>query len=281
MKKNTFDFPAKVKEVSPLIHCMTNYVTVNDVANVLLALGASPVMADCIKEVEQISSVSKSLYINIGTLNKMTVKSMLTAGKNCNKKNIPVVFDPVGCGASDYRKKTSLDFISRIQFACIRGNASEIKTLSNKKGFSKGVDATSEDSIKKNNIDELIENAKHLALETNSTVVISGKKDIVSNGTKTVVISAGCEMMKKITGSGCMLSAVISAFIASVWENENPEIVFDSIVYAVSAFGIAGEKAFARMKKNDGNSSFRNYLIDEIYNLNHKTIYKESKIEYR
>ncbi|MDR1123823.1 MAG: hydroxyethylthiazole kinase [Elusimicrobiota bacterium] len=252
-------------QTKPLVHCITNYVTVNDCANVLLACGASPVMADDEREVEDIVSISNALYINIGTLNARTVNAMLRAGKKANALNIPVILDPVGAGASRLRTEAALQLLENIRFDIIKGNISEIKNIAGSANATKGVDASDEDKASPKNAALL---AKELALKTKSVILISGPLDIISDGEKTLSIANGHEYMGRVCGSGCMLGALCAAFRA-----EFPSL--DAAVCATAAFGVAGERAF----KNQGLMSYRNNLIDAVGFLTPETVQREKKIE--
>lgn len=263
-----------VRVNSPLVHNITNYVTVNDCANVLLACGGSPIMADDIDDASEITAICGGLNINIGTLNKNTIPSMFAAGKKSNELSHPIVLDPVGVGASKLRTDTANNLIKELKFAVIKGNISEIKTLAFGVGTTKGVDADIADTVTAETLPDAVQFAKKFAKDTGAVVAITGAIDIIADSTKAVAIHNGHPMMSKITGTGCMLSALITSFIAA-----NKDAVFEATVAAVCAMGLCGEKAFARMSRYDGNSSFRNYLIDAIYNLDGKTLESGAKYE--
>ena len=266
-----------LQEKHPLIHNITNYVTVNDCANVLLACGGSPIMADDQSEVSEICSICSGLNINIGTLNERTINSMLIAGKKANELSHPVLLDPVGAGASALRTDTAKKLMDDIQFTIIRGNISEIKALALGSGSTKGVDASLDDAITDKNLDSAVSFAREFSERTGSIVVITGAIDIVSDKNKSFIIRNGHPLMARITGSGCMLSAMTTAYAAA-----NPENVLPSAAAAVCAFGLCGEKAFVTMEKNQaGNSSFRNYLIDEVYKLTPAALDKGASYEIR
>ena len=155
-----------VREKCPLIHNITNYVTVNDCANIVIACGASPIMADDKDEVEEITTICSGLNINIGTLNSRTIDSMLIAGKKANELSHPVVLDPVGAGASKLRTNTAMKLLSEVKFTVIRGNISEIKTLASGSGTTKGVDADVADKVTEENLDEVVAFTKVFAKKT-------------------------------------------------------------------------------------------------------------------
>lgn len=264
-----------VRQICPLVHNITNYVTVNDVANVLLAAGASPVMSDGGDE-KEITAISGALNINIGTLNKSTIHAMFRAGKTANKLNRPVVLDPVGAGASALRTKTALKLIKNIKFSVIRGNISEIKTLALGSGKTRGVDAAAADSVNDDNIETGIKFVKEFAKSVQTVIAVTGKIDLVSDGEKTFVIRNGRAEMGKITGTGCQLSSIIAAFIAA-----NKENVLEAAAAAVCLMGTAGEIAWTKMLEGDGNSTYRNRIIDTICNMTGSELEKNAKYEIR
>lgn len=245
----------QVRSNNPLIHHITNYVTVNDCANVTLAIGASPIMADDASEVAEITAMSNALVLNIGTLNERTITSMLIAGKKANETGIPVIFDPVGAGASQLRNETSKKLLKEIHFSVIRGNISEICFLAGVESSTKGVDASLEDTEKENDIKKV---ARSLASSHHCIVVITGKIDTVSDGSQTFQIKNGCAEMSRITGTGCMLTSLIASFFGSF-----ASYTFEATVSAVLTMGVAGELAYER-SKDLGTGSFRVALIDEI-----------------
>lgn len=263
-----------VRESAPLIHNITNYVTVNDVANMLIACGGAPIMADESKEVCEITSICTGLNINIGTLNERTIDSMLIAGNKANELGHPVVLDPVGVGASSLRTETAIKLIEEIQFDAIRGNISEIKTLALGSGRTKGVDADAADEINEGNMDSVIEMAKSFSKNTKAIITITGKVDIVTDGERVFKISNGHEKMSHVSGTGCQLSAVSCAFICA-----NRDRKLESVAAAVSAMGLAGEIAYKRLGELDGNLSYRNYIIDAMYNLTPLALEEGAKYE--
>jgi len=195
-----------VRKKSPLVHNITNYVTVNDVANILLACGGSPIMADDCDEVEEITSICGGLNINIGTLNKNTIPSMLLAGKKANELKHKVLLDPVGAGASTLRTQTALKLIDQVNFDVIRGNISEIKTLALGSGSTKGVDADIADAVTEETLESAITFVKDFAKRTHSIIAITGAIDLVSDENTCYVIRNGRKEMGRITGTGCQLS---------------------------------------------------------------------------
>lgn len=253
---------SNVRENSPLVHNITNYVTVNDVANIILACGASPIMSDDESEVEEITSICGGLNINIGTLNKNTIPSMFLAGKKANSLGHKVLLDPVGAGASKLRTETAVNLISKIKFDVIRGNISEIKTLALGSGTTKGVDADVSDAVTDSNIKKSVEFVKDFANKMQCVVAVTGAIDLVSDGKKCYAIRNGRPEMGKITGTGCQLSGMMTAFIAA-----NPQNILEAAAASVCAMGLAGELAWSKMQDGDGNSTYRNRIIDAICNM--------------
>ena len=265
-----------VRENTPLVHNITNYVTVNDVANVLLACGASPIMSDEPDDVADITSICGGLNINIGTLNKRSIEAMFIAGKKANELGHVVTLDPVGAGASTLRTKTALELMDKVKFDVIRGNISEIKTLAQGSGTTKGVDADAADTVTEANLDDMAEFAKSFAEKTNAVIVITGAIDLVADDKKCFVIRNGRPEMSKITGTGCQLSALICAYAAANADNKT-----EAAAAAVCLMGLAGETGFANMKVGEGNSTYRNRIIDAISNMDGKTLKEGAKYELR
>lgn len=264
-----------IQKNHPLVHCITNYVTVNDVANVILASGASPIMADDLSEVEEITSICTSLVINIGTLNQRSIASMILAGKKANELNHTVVLDPVGAGASTLRTNTTFNLLKDVNFTVIRGNISEIKAISQKSSTTKGVDADSGDAINDENLYQHVDFAKTLSKNFGSVIVITGAIDIVADSNSAYIIRNGHPLMSKITGTGCMLTGLIGGLVAS-----NPNNVLAAAATAVSIMGLSGEIAYSKMlQSNGGTSSYRTFIIDAISNMNYETLKGGAKIE--
>lgn len=242
-----------IKAKKPLVHHITNYVTANDCANIVLAIGGSPVMADAIEEVEDMVTIASALVINIGTLNNVKVESMIKAGKKANEIGVPVILDPVGVGATPYRKEVALRLIKNINFAVIRGNLAEIKTLSGMNAISKGVDS---EEIQSGNVNDI---ALALALKLKTVVAITGKVDYVSDGSKVISIKNGHEMLATVTGTGCMCTSLIGSYCGVTKD------YLTAAVAGIMTMGIAGEIAFKRLSEYDGSGNFKVKLIDAIY----------------
>ena len=185
----------QVKNAKPLIHCITNKVTMNDCANALLAIGGSPIMADDEAEVEDITSICQGLLINIGTLNQATIPSMMKAGKKANALQHPVLLDPVGIGASQLRYQTTQQLLKEVHFDVIRGNISEMKALMNIQSQSRGVDANASDGITDENLDENIIWLQQLSSKTGAIIAVSGAIDVIVDSQNAYIVRNGCQEM--------------------------------------------------------------------------------------
>lgn len=265
-----------VRTRCPLIHNITNYVTVNDCANMLLACGGSPIMADDPEDAVEITAICGGLNINIGTLNQRTIPAMLAAGKKSAELHHPVILDPVGAGASTLRTRTVETLMEEIPFTVIRGNMSEIKTLAGGKGTTRGVDVDVADRVSEENLDQAVTFAKNFARETGAVIAITGAIDIVADQDRAFCIYNGRPEMSAITGTGCQLSALTAAFVTA-----NPDHPLEAAAAAVSAMGLCEEIAWQRMSAVDGNSSYRNYIIDAMYNLSPRALEEGARYEMR
>ena len=270
------EYLENVRNTVPLVHNITNYVTVNDVANVLLACGGSPIMSDEAEDVEDITSVCGGLNINIGTLHKTSIEGMFRAGKKANELGHPVLLDPVGAGASALRTNTALGLMKELKLSVIRGNISEIKTLALGSGTTKGVDADVADAVTEESLDEAVAFVKKFAEETGTIIAVTGAIDLVSDGQICYVIRNGRPEMGRITGTGCQLSGMMTAYITA-----NPEHIADAAAAAVCAMGLAGETGWSRMQEGDGNATYRNRIIDAVYNMTGEELEKGAKYEIR
>lgn len=245
-----------LRSKSPLVHNITNYVAMNNSANALLAIGASPVMAHWRDEMEEMTAIAGALVINIGTLDGEWIEGMKAAGVAARRRGTPIVLDPVGAGATSQRTATALELIELCKPTIIRGNGSEIMALVDANIKSKGVDssASSHDALAA---------AKILALATGAVVVISGATDYITNGAVTHTVEGGAEIMTAVTGMGCTSSALVGAFAA---------VCNDPMVAATAAMAtmsLAGERAASYSK---GSGSMQLNFLDELYNLTSQTI---------
>ncbi|MFJ7726599.1 hydroxyethylthiazole kinase [Neobacillus sp. NPDC097160] len=249
-KRSLCETLEKVRKVNPLIHNITNVVVTNFTANGLLALGASPVMANAKEEAADMATIASSLVLNIGTLNPQTVEAMLLAGKSANEHDVPVIFDPVGAGATPYRTETAQRVMNEVKVAVIRGNAAEIANVIGEKWEIKGVDGGNA----KGNIKDLAITA---ARKLHCVVVITGKEDIVSDGENTYVVANGHPILTKVTGTGCLLTSVIGAF-AGVERD-----LIQASVAALTYYGVAAEKA-AKKTAELGPGSFQIEFLNQL-----------------
>jgi len=240
-----------VRQKSPLVHNITNYVAMNFSANALLAIGASPVMAHAVEEMEEMTAIADALVINIGTLDSQWIEGMLKAGIAMRKRGGVIILDPVGAGATKFRTEMAWKIINACHPDVIRGNASEIMALTNSNVRSKGVDSL-EDSL------DALDSANVLAKLSNSIVTISGPIDYITDGNRVETISNGSPMMKRVTAMGCTASSIVGVF-ASVNKD-----VFEAVTHAMAIIGIAGEIA---AQKSAGPGSLLTNFIDELYLL--------------
>ncbi|EEG89102.1 putative hydroxyethylthiazole kinase [Coprococcus comes ATCC 27758] len=266
----------EVRKKAPLIHNITNYVTINDVANMVLACGASPIMSDEPTDIEEITSICQGLNINMGMLNPRKIESMQKAGKKSNELHHKVLLDPVGAGSSSFRTEAALNLIRDIQFDVIRGNISEIKTLAAGHGTTSGVDADEADTLTEQNLEKMIPFIKDFSRRTGSVIAVTGGIDLVSDAKRCFVIRNGRPEMGRITGTGCQLSGMMTAFLAA-----NPENNLEAAAAAVCAMGLAGETGWKYMQPGDGNATYRNRIIDAIYNMEGKELEEGAKYEIR
>ena len=265
-----------VRKNVPLVHNITNYVTVNDVANILLACGGSPIMSDEPEDVEDITSVCGGLNINIGTLHQSSREGMLLAGKKANELGHPVLLDPVGAGASRLRTDTALRIMKEIKLTVIRGNISEIKTLAYGSGTTKGVDADVADAVTEETLNDAIAFVKNFARKTSCIIAVTGAIDLVSDGEICYVIRNGRPEMGKITGTGCQLSGMMTAYVTA-----NQEKPLEAAASAVCIMGLAGEIGWSRMQEGDGNATYRNRIIDAVYQMTGEDLERGAKYEVR
>lgn len=272
-----------VKAKSPLTHCITNFVTINDCANAALAVGGSPIMTNDSQEVAEIGNIASAIVINIGQVSQLQINSIKKSCEHANKSNTPIVFDPVGAGVSNIRNTITKEMVEFYELAAIRGNMSEIKAIVNlidleikdnekKDSAGKGVDVAESDIITRDNLytNGLI--VRELAKELETVVMASGPIDIISDGEYTFGLENGDAMMPLITGSGCMLSTIIGTYIGA-----NEPLI--GAITASSLMAIAGENAAEVVKKDNlGPGSFRTFLIDNLYKVTAEDISKRANL---
>jgi hydroxyethylthiazole kinase len=248
----------KIRAEKPLVHHITNWVTIYDCANITRTIGALPVMAHAVEESAEMVSIASALVLNIGTLTPQLIESMISAGKAANQKGIPIVLDAVGAGATKLRTDSANRIMKEVKIDIIKGNSAEIGILAGAKAEVKGVEAMGVEG-------DPVELAKKLAEDEEAAVVITGKQDIVSNGSDTYLINNGHEMMGSIVGTGCMAASVIGCFAAV-----EKDYAFAS-TSALVCFGIAGELA-AKSDESKGPGTFKEVFYDEVYNLDSQKI---------
>lgn len=255
MIKETAALVNKVRAENPLVHHITNYVTVNDCANITLGIGASPIMADAIGEAADIAAISRAVVLNMGTLNERTIPSMIEAGKSANAHGVPVVFDPVGAGASELRNETATQILDAVRVTILRGNISEIRFVAGLHSATKGVDASDADL---NGLEEVMDISKALAARLDCVVAVTGAVDVLSDGKRVICIENGHPMLSRLTGTGCMCSSLMGAFIGA-----EKELPLEAATAALLTMGIAGEIAFDKAGLV-GNGSYRAALHDAV-----------------
>jgi hydroxyethylthiazole kinase len=256
----------RIRENRPLIHNITNYVVMNVTANALLALGASPVMAHALEEVEEMTSLARALVLNIGTLSPSWIEAMIKAGKRARALGLPVVLDPVGAGATRLRTETARRIIEEVRPQVIRGNASEILALIGPlegRGATKGVDSIHAP-------EEAAAGARQSAKALKTVLAVTGPTDWVTDGERLIRVQNGHEMMGRITGSGCTATALIGAFLAV---NNDP---LSAVVGALACYGLAGETAAL---KAEGPGTFQAAILDALYQMEENTLRAKARIE--
>lgn len=256
----------RIAEVHPLIHQITNVVTVNDCANITLACGASPVMADALEEAAEMAAASNAVVLNIGTLRQEQLEAMAQAGEAANKHGVPVVLDPVGAGATRLRMEAVDRLLKRVKFSVIRGNLSEIGTLCGQRS-GRGVDADRE------GLDSLLPSIRNLAKELQTVIAVSGPVDYVTDGEREAYVENGTPLLTQVTGTGCMLTAVIGCCLGAGIEP------FHAAILSLAAVGIAGEKAEASLTEKEGIGTFRIRFFDEMFRMNGKTLEHAGKVK--
>ncbi len=253
---------ARVRERRPLIHHITNVVTVNDVANATVAVGAAPVMAQAIEEVEEIAAASSALALNIGTLTRPTMDAMLRAGRRANAAGVPVIFDPVGAGATSFRTAEAQRLLGTVRVACCRGNAGEVAALAGRSGTVRGVDVAGDVA----GVDDV---ARELATATGAVVAATGRVDVLSDGVRTVWIENGHPLLARVSGTGCMATAVIAAFCAV------EPAVLPAAAAGLVCYGVAAELA---ADDAPGPGTFRVRLLDALASLDPASVVRMARV---
>ncbi len=264
------EFLNETRRCKPLVHCITNYVTACDCANILLSCGSSAIMADDPEESAEITALCGGLVLNMGTPNPRKTEALFRSGEEANRLGHPVILDPVGVGASALRRNTGRELLRRLRFAAIRGNASEIAALSAGNINRRGVDTDPAEASPA----AAEENAAALSRETGAVVISTGSTDIVADGKRLWRVHNGHPLMRMITGTGCQLSALLGAFIAA-----NPGRAGEASLAAVCAMGLAGERAHARLSPGEGPAALRSRIIDEIFHMTPEMLEEGAKYE--
>ena len=262
----------KVRKVNPLVHNITNLVVANDSANGLLALGASPFMSNTVAEVEEIQTFNAALVLNMGTINDEQLSAMLLAGKAANSNGKPVVIDPVGAGATAYRKKVSQQLLAEIQPTLIRGNAGELASIANIPWEAKGVDAGVGSA-------DLSLIAETVARQYNCLVLISGETDIITNGHKTYLNHNGTSYFTSMTGSGCLLSCVCGAYLGVVNHHDSDEALA-ALIVAATTYSLAGQLGVKTFSQG-AVGSFRRNLLDQLTVIDQDIVQNFASGEWR
>lgn len=244
-------FLTKVRQTNPLVHNITNIVVANFTANGLLALGASPFMADAPEEVADVAAMAGAVVLNIGTLNDAAIASMLKAGQAANRQGVPLVLDPVGAGATAYRTEVTAKLLGGLQLTALRGNVAEVANVAGESWASKGVDAGAGEG-------DAVALAVKAAQKLNCVVIITGQEDVITDGTRTYIASNGHPILTKVTGTGCLLSAVVGAFLAVSSGN-----ALEAAAEALSFYGVAAELA-AEAAEGQGPGSFQIEFLNQL-----------------
>jgi len=253
----------RIRSEAPLVHNITNYVVMNTTANALLAIGASPVMAHAIEEVEEMVGLARSLVLNIGTLSAPWVEAMRKAGRRAKERGIPVVLDPVGAGATRFRTETAHTLLVQVQPTIVRGNGSEIRALFYAEGATKGVDS-------RHGAEDALDAARSLAERHDCVVSVSGKVDIVVSGSSTLRVANGHPLMPRVTGLGCTATALTGACAAV---NPSP---LEAAAHAMAIMGVTGEIAAGR---SGGPGSLQMHFLDTLHLLREEDLLRMVNME--
>ena len=243
-----------IRKKNPRVHCMANFVTANDCANLLLAVGASPIMADDPMEAAQITACCDALTLSLGTPNAQRLEAMSLSLSAAKRRGIPVILDPVGVTMSDIRREAAKQLLGAGAVSLIRANASELRVLAGETAAC-GLEAQDEP-------EQVLSAAQHLALQTGAVVLVTGAADLVTDGMRIARVYNGHPIQRSITGAGCQLTALLGAFAAA-----NGERIFEAAIAGTCMMGLCGEMAQARMMQADGNAACRGYIIDAAYNM--------------
>jgi len=259
--KDIADIMEKVRARRPLVHHITNYVTVNDCANVTLCAGGSPVMTDEAKDIKEMVGLASAVVLNIGTLNERTIESMILAGKEANKAKIPVILDPVGAGATKYRTETVWKILKEVKVSIIKGNEGEIGFMAGMGGKVVGVDSSESGGF---------DAATELAKSTKTVVAMTGKEDMISNGKTMILVNNGHDLLGMVSGTGCMASSVTGCYAAVT------DDMLMAAVAALTVFTTAGELA---AKNSMGPGTFKQHLMDAMQNMTRQDLVTRGSVK--
>ena len=268
MIEKLIDIRKKVKDTSPLIHCITNPISINDCANFVLSAGAKPIMAEHPLEVEEITEIAQALAVNLGNITDARMESIRLSGETAKRIGIPAVIDIVGVGCSTLRLNYAREFVQECEPCVIKGNMSEIKALSDIKSTAFGIDVGKGDIVNESNLTEYGDIVCKLANKYKSVVVASGRIDIISDGKSVYGVYNGCDMMSQITGTGCVLNVLIGTYISR-------GDTLNGALLGTSVLGICGELAYSEK----GTGSFKTALLDNLFLMNDKKLKDYIKIE--
>ncbi len=263
VRPNAFDLLDRVRRQNPVVHHLTNLVTIYDCAQVLKTLGASPVMAHAREEAAEMAQIASALVLNIGTLTTGLVEAMKLAARSADRKGIPVVLDACGAGATALRDQKCLELLNEVRVDVIKGNASEVAKLAGENVRTRGVDVTEVGA-------DLVLLAQRLASQRKAAVVITGESDIATDGKNTCLVKNGHPMMTRVVGTGCMAASVVGAFAAV---ERDPVL---AAACALACYGIAAEIA---AEQASGPASFKERLFDCLYNLDRQTVDRRQRID--
>ena len=261
------------RRLAPLVHFITNYVTVNDCANITIAAGGSPIMADDPAESEDITGLCAALVLNMGTPCARTHEAMLAAGKTANRLGRPVVFDPVGAGASAFRDRLALDILQHVRPAVIKGNISEIRFLAEGVGSARGVDACPSDLVSEERLAEALALARRLQAATGEVVVISEPIDLVVDADTAWGVDNGHPLMSRLSGTGCMSAGVVACHCGA-----HPDAPLAAALCGMCCMGISGELAHEQLGDEAGTGSYRIALHDAMSRLDETTLRQRCRV---
>lgn len=261
---------SRVRANEPLIHCMTHAITMNDSANAILAVGASPTMASHPKEVEEITAAADSLVVNLGNINEERLEAMKIAGEKAHERGIPLLLDAVGVACSTLRLVYAQQFIEHNRPQIIKGNSSEIRTLCGLTAHAHGVDAGAEDAVTAENFAGDARAFGQYARQHGAVLLVTGPVDLVTDGETTLGIANGTPLLGRLTGTGCMVGA-----LAGTWHSSGPS--FEAAALGTVTMGIAGEVA---AQGNPGPGTFHMHLLDALGTLTPEQVVQGMKIVY-